>query len=118
MVRVVAGVRGCFDPGLLGAAAGMHQKGRRPWLARRGRSALKAEAGRPSDRTPRVHEIIDGWDGHSAALDATRDTRLIAMTGWATKESESRTRDAGFDLHLVKPLTVDALTHALTGARR
>jgi CheY-like chemotaxis protein len=51
------------------------------------------------------------------ALDATRDTRLIAMTGWATAESQSRTRDAGFDLHLVKPLSVDALTDALSGTR-
>jgi CheY-like chemotaxis protein len=50
------------------------------------------------------------------ALDATRDTRLIAMTGWATQESQTRTRDAGFDLHLVKPLSVDELTDALSGA--
>ena len=72
-------------------------------------------------------ELIDlslpGLDGcgvarRMRALDATRNTRLIAMTGWATAESESRTRDAGFDLHLVKPLTVDALTQALPGARR
>ena len=61
---------------------------------------------------------LDGCDvaRRMRALDATRDTRLIAMTGWATEESESRTRDAGFDLYLVKPLSVDALTSALSGA--
>ncbi|MFL5606731.1 MAG: response regulator [Gemmatimonadaceae bacterium] len=62
---------------------------------------------------------LPGMDGcavarHMRALDATRDTRLIAMTGWTTQESQSRTRDAGFDLHLVKPLSVNVLTSALT----
>lgn len=63
---------------------------------------------------------MPGMDGCAVArrmraLEATRETRLIAMTGWATQESESRTRDAGFDLHLVKPLSVDVLTDALAG---
>ena len=67
---------------------------------------------------------LPGLDGCAIArrlraMEATRDTRLIAMTGWATEESETRTRDAGFDLHLVKPLSVNELTNALswTGAR-
>ena len=60
---------------------------------------------------------LDGCDvaRRMRALEATRDTRLIAMTGWATEESESRTREAGFDLHLVKPLSVTAITDALSG---
>jgi CheY-like chemotaxis protein len=60
---------------------------------------------------------IDGCDvarGLRAQV-ATRDTWLIAMTGWATEESASRTRDAGFDLHLVKPLSVHELTTAISG---
>ncbi len=65
---------------------------------------------------------LPGLDGYDVArrlrsLDATRGTRLIAMTGWATKESKWRTRDAGFDLHLVKPLSVNEITTALSGAR-
>jgi two-component system CheB/CheR fusion protein len=64
---------------------------------------------------------LPGLDGYGVArrmraLDVTRDTRLIAMTGWATQESQLRTRDAGFDLHLVKPLSVHELTNALSGA--
>jgi CheY-like chemotaxis protein len=65
---------------------------------------------------------LPGLDGcgvarRMRALDATRNTRLIAMTGWAGRESEWRTREAGFDLHLVKPLSVDVLTNALSGGR-
>jgi len=64
---------------------------------------------------------LPGLDGCEIArrmrdLEATRHARLIAMTGWATKESEVRTHDAGFDLHLVKPLSVIELTNALSGA--
>lgn len=47
----------------------------------------------------------------------TRDIRLIAMTGWTTDESLERARAAGFDLHLVKPLSVDMLTGALAATR-
>jgi CheY-like chemotaxis protein len=64
---------------------------------------------------------LPGLDGFSVArrmrtLDATRTTRLIAMTGWATKECEWRTREAGFELHLLKPISVQSLAHALSGA--
>ena len=29
---------------------------------------------------------------------------LVALTGWGQEEDRSRTRDAGFDAHLVKPV--------------
>jgi CheY-like chemotaxis protein len=63
---------------------------------------------------------LPGLDGFSVArrmrgLDATRETRLIAMTGWATKECAWRSREAGFDLHLVKPVSVEMLSDALSG---
>jgi two-component system CheB/CheR fusion protein len=51
------------------------------------------------------------------AMSETRETRLIAMTGWATDESASLARDAGFDQHLVKPLSIGTLTAALATAR-
>ena len=34
-----------------------------------------------------------------------RETLLIALTGWGQEEDRRRTRNAGFDLHLVKPVT-------------
>jgi two-component system CheB/CheR fusion protein len=51
------------------------------------------------------------------AMPETRDARLIAMTGWATEECAVLARDAGFDLHLVKPLSIGTLTAALATAR-
>jgi CheY-like chemotaxis protein len=65
---------------------------------------------------------LPGMDGCDVArrlraLEATRATRLIAMTGWATRESASRTKEAGFDMHLVKPLTMNVLTDALSRGR-
>jgi CheY-like chemotaxis protein len=32
-----------------------------------------------------------------------RDVFLVAMTGWGQEEDRRRTREAGFDAHLVKP---------------
>jgi len=46
-------------------------------------------------------------------MPVTRDCLLIAMTGWSTDEAAARARAAGFDKHLVKPISVDALTNAL-----
>jgi CheY-like chemotaxis protein len=43
----------------------------------------------------------------------TRDTLLVAMTGWATEEHYRRAMIAGFDKHLVKPISVDVLVDAL-----
>jgi PAS domain S-box-containing protein len=42
-----------------------------------------------------------------------RETLLIALTGWGQEEDRRRTRDAGFDLHLVKPVTSAALLEVL-----
>jgi PAS domain S-box-containing protein len=35
---------------------------------------------------------------------------VIAQTGWGQEQDRSRTREAGFDHHLVKPVDLDALT--------
>ena len=34
---------------------------------------------------------------------------LIALTGWGQEEDRQRTKEAGFDYHLVKPVSLDAL---------
>ncbi len=39
--------------------------------------------------------------------------RLIALTGWGQPEDRKRSADAGFDVHLVKPVSVDKLIEAL-----
>ncbi|MGH7607049.1 MAG: response regulator, partial [Gemmatimonadales bacterium] len=38
---------------------------------------------------------------------------LIALTGWGQEEFRRRSRDAGFDHHLTKPVAVDALERLL-----
>jgi len=38
---------------------------------------------------------------------------LVALTGWGQDEDRRRTREAGFDSHMVKPLNVDLLTEFL-----
>ena len=52
---------------------------------------------------------LPGMDGYAVAGSlrsepATRATRLIALTGYGRESDRQRTRDAGFDLHLVKPV--------------
>jgi len=51
------------------------------------------------------------------AMPETRDTYLIAMTGWGTDDVRARVEAGGFDRHLIKPLTADVLTNALDAVR-
>jgi CheY-like chemotaxis protein len=39
---------------------------------------------------------------------------VVALTGWGHEEDRRRTRDCGFDHHLVKPVELDALQELLT----
>lgn len=41
--------------------------------------------------------------------------RLIALTGWGHDEDRKRTREAGFDHHLVKPVGAKTLRELLSG---
>jgi len=41
--------------------------------------------------------------------------RLIALTGYGQTEDQQRAYAAGFDGHLVKPVTLAALEHAMAG---
>jgi signal transduction histidine kinase len=42
-----------------------------------------------------------------------RQVTLLAVTGWGQDADRRRSREAGFDLHLVKPLDVDKLSELL-----
>jgi CheY-like chemotaxis protein len=46
-----------------------------------------------------------------------RTMLLIAVTGWAKDEDRKRTKEAGFDAHLVKPASPAALLELLTTKR-
>jgi CheY-like chemotaxis protein len=39
---------------------------------------------------------------------------LVALTGWGQDEDRRKTKDSGFDGHLVKPVDLEALTALLT----
>ena len=43
---------------------------------------------------------------------------LIALTGWSDEKDRRRTAEAGFDLHLVKPIDPTALENILAQRQR
>jgi signal transduction histidine kinase len=45
-----------------------------------------------------------------------RGMRLVALTGYGSPEDRARCRDAGFDVHLVKPVDRETLERVLAGA--
>jgi len=54
-------------------------------------------------------------DGYELArkLRQLRDLRLVAVTGYDSEEDRAKSREAGFDHHLAKPLKVDQLLRLL-----
>ncbi len=48
---------------------------------------------------------------------ATRRIHLIALTGYGRPEDMARSREAGFDSHLTKPIDIDTLTTVLSSIR-
>lgn len=62
---------------------------------------------------------MSGIDGHEVATRLRADpcyasTVLVALTGWGSEEDKRRTRSTGFDFHLVKPVSLDALNDILS----
>jgi signal transduction histidine kinase/ActR/RegA family two-component response regulator len=61
---------------------------------------------------------LPGLDGYQVASrfrkdPASRHVRLVALTGDGTPEARERSRAAGFDLHLIKPIDPEALRDAM-----
>ena len=54
---------------------------------------------------------LDGWEvaRRIRALPGCEQTLLIALTGWGQAADRSRSREAGFDHHLVKPVDLATL---------
>jgi CheY-like chemotaxis protein len=44
-----------------------------------------------------------------------RDVVLIAVTGWGQEEDRRRSKEAGFNFHMVKPVEPAALVELLAG---
>ena len=65
---------------------------------------------------------MPGMDGYEVARrirarPALRGVQLVALTGWGQAEDRRRSRDAGFDHHLIKPAGLDELWALLPGDR-
>lgn len=77
-------------------------------------------------------EIVDGFSPHLVLLDLDMprlngfetcrllrekpgggDVVIAALTGWERDEDRDRTREAGFDMHLAKPLDPDTMRKIL-----
>jgi PAS domain S-box-containing protein len=62
---------------------------------------------------------LPGMSGYDVARALRKDARfaalaLIALTGWGTPGDKQKALDAGFDLHLTKPIDAGGLNGALT----
>lgn len=65
---------------------------------------------------------LPGMSGFDVAREmrqreATKDVLLLALTGWGSDADRQAALDAGFDHHLTKPVTIEALEAALTKRR-
>jgi CheY-like chemotaxis protein len=56
--------------------------------------------------------VMDGYE-LAVALRAEHDIRLVAITGYGQERDRERSRDAGFDGHLVKPVDLRQIAKAL-----
>ncbi|MCC6555466.1 MAG: PAS domain S-box protein [Polyangiaceae bacterium] len=82
----------------------------------------KATAERPDVILCDVH-LPGGVDGYAVARalradPATSSTYLIAMTGYGSDEDKRRSLEAGFDMHLTKPVDPEILQRVLDRSAR
>jgi CheY-like chemotaxis protein len=61
---------------------------------------------------------LPGLDGYEVArrlraLEGQKPLRIVAVTGWGQQGDKDKAQEAGFDLHLVKPVGPDELAQAL-----
>jgi CheY-like chemotaxis protein len=62
---------------------------------------------------------MPGMSGYEVAEAIRNDRRfdqplLVALTGWGSEDDRERTRAAGFDLHLTKPVDLGAIEKMLS----
>ena len=87
------------------------------WTAYDGESAL-AEAAAHSPEVVLLDIGLPGMDGYEVAaklreMPGSRNSLLIALTGYGQVEDRLRSDAAGFDEHLVKPVDIEKLTRLI-----
>jgi CheY-like chemotaxis protein len=66
---------------------------------------------------------LPGMSGYEVARairkrQGLRQIVLIALTGWGAQSDQAQSHEAGFDQHLTKPVSLEALEQALAAAAR
>ena len=61
--------------------------------------------------------ILNGYDAARRIRQQPeyRDMVLVALTGWGQEEDRRQSREAGFDVHMVKPIDLVGLDAAIRG---
>jgi signal transduction histidine kinase/ActR/RegA family two-component response regulator len=57
--------------------------------------------------------VMDGYELARRLREGDHDLKLVAVTGYGHPSARSRSKDAGFAAHLVKPITVDEVEAAI-----
>jgi signal transduction histidine kinase/CheY-like chemotaxis protein len=88
-------------------AALLEMHGHTVWIAHDAEGALTL-AGQVTPDVALLDIGLPGLDGYELARrmrkgDGTRQTRLVAITGWGQEGDRAKARAAGFDAHLTKP---------------
>ncbi|WP_139558729.1 PAS domain S-box protein [Methylotetracoccus oryzae] len=100
----------------------LRNDGHEVWIAYDGPSALEmAQAERPD--VVLLDIGLPGMDGWAVARSLRRSekigrVRLIALTGYGRREDREKSRAAGLDEHLVKPVRLEALRRLLADCPR
>ena len=96
--------------------------GHTTWVARDGPEGLRVALEAQPDLV--LLDIgLPGMSGHEVARairrhQGVRQIVLIALTGWGAQSDQQQSHDAGFDQHLTKPVSLEALEQALAAAAR
>jgi CheY-like chemotaxis protein len=89
-------------------------EGHKTWIAHNGLQAIEIAKANEFDFV--LMDLgMPGLDGIETArriraLPGRERLRMIALTGWGQESDRARTRDAGFDWHLVKPVNTTLLS--------
>ncbi|MFT3700020.1 MAG: ATP-binding protein [Kofleriaceae bacterium] len=62
--------------------------------------------------------VMDGYELAGRMRGVLDRVKLVALTGYGTEADRARSKQAGFDVHLVKPVSLDAIRDVLAGFTR
>jgi CheY-like chemotaxis protein len=59
---------------------------------------------------------VDGWElaRRLRQIEGLGQTRIVALTGYGSEHDRERSREAGIDVHLVKPVEIAQLTRSFS----